>query len=477
MSKNKELVKNTAIVMIGKIFTQFLSFFLLPLYTRLLPAVEYGTADLLLTYISLLAPVITVQQQMATFRYLVDARKDEKKQTQIIATSIESTFIRLLIFSIPCVIASFFINSEYIPLVLLGGIAMSISQLLLQVARGFGDNVKYAIGSVLSGVVTIASNLILICAFHFGGESILISMIIANFACATYLFISLKISHFLRLSTPSRELKKSMLKYSWPLVPNGISWWLINASDRTIVSAFLGVAANGIYAVANKFPSIISGFLGVFSLSWTESASVHINDSDRDEFFSGVARNTLRIFSSLSILVISIMPFVFNIVIGKEYAEAYNYIPIAIIAVLFNCMVSIYSAIYVAKKLTKKVAMTSILSAVINIVVDLALIKFIGLYASVISTAVAFASMTIYRHFDIKKYVKIKYNASDLISIFFATVLVCFAYYYDSLIVKLITLAFAFLFSFALNYPLIKKTISSKTLSSTLKPLKTKPHK
>ena len=115
-----------------------------------------------------------------------------------------------------------------------------------------------------------------------------------------------------------------MLKYSWPLVPNGISWWLINASDRTIVSAILGTAANGIYAVALKFPSIIISFLGIFVMSWTESASVHIDDKDRDEFFSSVANNTVRIFSSLSMLVIAAMPFVFNIIIGEEYRSAYE---------------------------------------------------------------------------------------------------------------------------------------------------------
>lgn len=50
MSKEKELVRNTAIITIGKICTQFLSFFLLPLYTSILTTSEYGTTDLLSTY-------------------------------------------------------------------------------------------------------------------------------------------------------------------------------------------------------------------------------------------------------------------------------------------------------------------------------------------------------------------------------------------------------------------------------------------
>ena len=73
-----------------------------------------------------------------------------------------------------------------------------------------------------------------------------------------------------------------MFKYSIPLVPNGVSWWVINISDRTIITFILGKAFNGIYAVSNKFPTIISSLLGIFNLSWSESSALHIDDKDRD---------------------------------------------------------------------------------------------------------------------------------------------------------------------------------------------------
>lgn len=459
MSYHKELIKNTVILTVGKVFTQFLSFFLLPIYTYLLPASDYGLVDLLLTYISLLAPVVTVQQEMATFRFLIDARDDETKKANIINTSFRSICSRLLLFVIPCLIASIFVRWGYLYLILLSGVAMSISNLLLQIARGIGSNVKYSIASAISGVVTIISNIIFICLLHFGAESILISMALANIICSLFLVFSLNIPHYLKLAKNDKNLKKEMIKYSWPLVPNGISWWLINASDRTIVSAILGTAANGIYAVALKFPSIISSFLGIFVMSWTESASVHINDKDRDEFFSSVANNTVRIFSSLSILVIAAMPFVFNIIIGEEYRSAYEYIPIAILGVLMNCMVSVYSAIYVAKKMTKQVATTSMISAIINIVVDLALIKFVGLYAAVISTAVAFTAMTIYRHIDLKKYVKIKYRVSDIVLAVFGFVIVSVMYYSGNVIGFIIGVIIAVLYTLIVNKGIICRII------------------
>lgn len=61
MSRSKELVKNTAILTIGKMCTQFVSFLLLPLYTALLSTEEYGIVDLFTTYIALILPLVCWQ--------------------------------------------------------------------------------------------------------------------------------------------------------------------------------------------------------------------------------------------------------------------------------------------------------------------------------------------------------------------------------------------------------------------------------
>ena len=54
MNREKLLIKNTAIVSLGKICTQLITFFLLPLYTAVLSTEEYGVVDLLNTLTSLL---------------------------------------------------------------------------------------------------------------------------------------------------------------------------------------------------------------------------------------------------------------------------------------------------------------------------------------------------------------------------------------------------------------------------------------
>lgn len=465
MNKKKELVKNTFIIFLGKFSTQFLTFFLLPLYTKFLDSSDYGTIDLIMTYVTLFVPIITIQYEMGTFRYLIDNRKNKTKQYEIIYNSL-TFFLRLIVFCLMIsIVISLFIDIKNFYLIIFCIISMMLSNLFMQIARGLGKNIDYSISCFLIGLMNIIFNIILIIPLKMGGTSILISSGISNLVGTLFLFVRLMLFKCIKREYKNKEVSRKILKYSWPLVPNTISWWLINASDRTIVTWLISSAANGIYSISTKFSAIISSILNIFNLSWTESASLHIDDDDRDEFFSGVNDQILRLMSSMCILLIAFMPILFIIFINKKYIAAYQYIPINIVASFFNCIVSVYSSIYVAKKMTKQVAMTSFLAAVINIGVDFYLIKFIGLYAASISTAVAYIVMAIYRSIDLRKFVKIKYDKKLIliIVIFFITSILF--YYQDNVFFKIINMFIAIVYLIVINRHLlfaVKKKIIRK---------------
>ena len=78
MSRKTELAKNTAILTVGKLCTQCISFFLLPLYTAILSTEEYGTFDLLVTYSTLLLPLVNWQLDQGLFRLSWKQRRTRK---------------------------------------------------------------------------------------------------------------------------------------------------------------------------------------------------------------------------------------------------------------------------------------------------------------------------------------------------------------------------------------------------------------
>jgi len=465
MNKKKQLAKNTIIIFFGKVCTQLISFFLLPLYTSYLATKEYGLVDLIQTYVTLLVPIITMELEMSIFRYLVDSRGKEKDTKKLISNNFFVLGISLTLFSILYVIVTCFVNIPFRWLILVDIIVCVLSGNFLQIARGFGKTLDFSISCILTGLTTVISNIVLICVFHMGAEGMIISMALANFICSLYLFIRLKLYSKINFKLKDTKLLKEMYKYSIPLVPNGISWWIVNVSDRTIISFVLNASANGLYAISNKFPTIISSLTGIFNLSWAESAALHINSPDRDEFFSDVFNTIMKLFTSLGIGMIACLPFVFPLLINHKYNDAYNYIPYLVLGTVFNVAICLYSQVYLAKKLSKQVASTAILGAIINIVLNLVFIKQIGLYAAAISTAISYFVMMVYRHIDLKKYVNIKLSKGLVINSIIMFTFTIFMYYQKDLILNIISLTVAIAYALLINMKFLKgswKTVLGK---------------
>ena len=456
MNKSKELVKNTIIIFLGKACTQLVSFFLLPLYTTYLTTADYGIVDLIITYVSLLVPVITIQLEMSAVRFLVDNRTNEKEISKIITNILYCIISFSLLFTLIYLVLNRFIRIQYNWYILFNILVTIFSNLMLQTSRGLGDNKTYSMGSFLAGTTTVVFNVILIVMINIGAKGMLISSIMANIVAFMYVFLKLKIYKYINSKLYSKSFIKKSLKYSWPLVPNSISWWVVSASDRTIISYILGVSANGIYAVSNKFTAIVSSLLNIFSLSWTESASLHIEDDDRNQFFSNAINKILKILLSFILIIIAVMPLVFKMLINEQYKEAYLYIPILMLSTIFNGVVIVYSGIYIAKKLTKQVAATSIMAAVLNIAINLIFIKFIGLYAAAISTMLSYLIMAMYRHYDLKKYINIKYEKGLIIRNIIVFTIAIIIYYINNFYINIVGLLIAVIYVIIFNKDVIK---------------------
>ena len=413
MSRAKELTKNTLIITVGRISTQFVTFLLLPLYTALLSTEEYGTVDLITTLVQLLIPIVSIMIDQGVFRYLLNCETEEQR-----SKAISSAFAVLLGTSAATIVLYFiigvFISASYKIWLLLILLVTAFSHLFLQIARGLKHTGDYAIGSFFCSASTILLNVICIAFLRMGAVGMLIATFSGNLLCCILLFFKLRIYNYIRINLFDKTLAKEELKYSAPLVPNQLSLWVMNSSDRLIVSFILGTAANGILAVSHKFPTIYMTFFNVFQLAWHETGAVHYFDEDRDEFFTEMIERLVSIFSTLCMCVLVVLPLVFDLFVKGAFASAYYNVPIYLIAFLFNVVIGVLGVVYVATKKTTEIAKTTMISAAINIIVHLALIKLIGLYAASISTFAGYLITLIYRIIDTKKYLNIKYNHGQL---------------------------------------------------------------
>lgn len=451
MSKQKELAKNTLILTVGKVCTQFINFFLLPLYTKLLTPDAYGVVELFNTYIALLVPLFNLQFENGMFRFMLDCRDDKKRQSEIFSTVAVSNFVQAAVYILFFVIAQRFIHSPY-KIFLAVDVTLNIFlNTMLQFPRGIGRNSVYAFASFISASGCVALNVVFIAGMKMGATGMFMAGVVSKIITLVYLAASQKVWRYFKISLASKKLFKEICAYSVPLIPNQLSWWVMGASDKSVVSHFISLAANGIYSIANKFSSIYITFYNIFNMSWTESVSLHLKDEDRDEFLGETINSMFKLFSSVCLGMIACMPFVFPYIINKQYAEAYDQIPILMTAVLFQVVVGLYSVIYVALKKSVEIAKTSAMSAAINLIVDLVLVKFIGIYAASISTLAAYAVMAVYRYFHVKKYVNIPLKKSVVITTLLGGGICLASYYYNHLLTNVLVLAAVGVYAFVIN--------------------------
>ena len=247
-----------------------------------------------------------------------------------------------------------------------------------------------------------------------------------------------------------------MLSYSWPMIPNTLSNWVLSASDRLILTAFMGLEAVAVYGAANKIPLLFTSVQGTFIFAWQENASLALNDSDVEKYYSDMYDKIFCLLSGVMALLIGTTPILFWALIKGDYSDAYPQMPILFMGIFFSAIASFMGGIYVAHKKTKNVGITTMLAAACNLIIDLALVHRIGIYAASISTLVSYILLTIYRMHDVKKFQKISYNYTELsICVTFLSGM-CVLCWINTICINIINFAIGTLFAVILNFKLLK---------------------
>lgn len=460
MSRQKDLAKNTAILTVGKVCTQCISFFLLPLYTAILSAEDYGTFDLFVTYATLLLPLINWQLDQGLFRFMLDYRGNKDEQKKLFSTLLLSSTAQNIIYVILFICIEPFLKIENAYFLLLYVVLQVYNALFLQFVRGLGYSIKYTIASFISASATTVLNVIALVFLRMGLQGLFVSTLTAQLLTLIYLVVSSRSWEYFSLKNARIGTFKKVGTYSIPLIPNNLAWWVVNASDRTIISHVLGTAANGIYSVANKFPNVFINFYNILNLSWTETVSLHYNDEDRDEFLTDTMTSLLKLFVAACLGIVACMPFVFPIMVNAKYNAAYNQILILMYAMLFRVLVGLYSCVYVAQKNAKKIAYTSISAAIINITVDLILINKIQVFAASLSTLVAFLSMFIVRYIDVNKTVHMRIKKPIAVGSVLLSVMLIGTYYCNNKVVQFVALCITAIYAVVTNMDLLKSGVN-----------------
>lgn len=469
MSRGGKLVKNTIILAIGTFLPKLASFITLPILTGKLTKESYGTYDLIVVLVSLFLPAVTLQIQTAAFRFLIDIRgkKDKVKSiiTNITAFIIPVSIIALLILYF-CL---YKIDFEVRILICLYYFLDIFGNSSRQIVRGLSENLKYSLSAIINSVAQLVFVVVFVWYFEIGLLGSVLALAVAEFISVLYLFFSAKIYKFLDFKMISIKEIKRMLEYSWPMVPNSMSMWIMRVSDRLVITFFMNVSANAVYAVANKIPQLLTLAQTTFTMAWQENASIVSKDEDADRYYSGMYKTMFNLMAGAMCMIIAFVPLLFIILVRGDYSEAYNQIPILLLGMFFYAMSAYLGGIYVAYMKTKSVGITTMIAAFLNVVIDIALIHFIGLYAASLSTLISYVFLFFYRLIDVRKIIKIQYDLKHMIIVFVFMTLVSILCVLQNDIVNIFNFVLAAVVFLVLNrqfltlvFNMIKKKVDKK---------------
>ena len=385
----KQFVKTATVFLTGNVLSKLVSFFLLPLYTSRLSPEQYGSYDIVLSLINLIAPIAFLQIWDGFFRFAFDYQKNEDKQKAIN----NGTFIFFcgIIFYISLFLAaSAYFAFEYTIYALLYGLFFALQYIYTFAARVYLKNRLFAISGVINTLVTAILNVILILVYEWGIESLYVSSIAGIVVQIVIIEASVGVIRRFKISHINKSLIMKMIRFSIPLCIATISYWLLSGYTKTLVYEELGTYANGLYAVANKFASMITIAVTVFQYAWNEMSYMMANDQDRANNCNICIDIMLKGTLWGTAIICLIVKIVFPYLIDVQYGDALELIPACIIGVAFNSLAGFLGTLFMTEKKTGFILTSTLVSAALNIVVGYISCMLWGLQGAVISLAIAF---------------------------------------------------------------------------------------
>lgn len=410
-SKYQRLAGNSLLFAVGNFGSKMITFIMLPLYTYKLSTGDFGVSDLILTTVSLLLPIVSLSVFDAVLRFTLEKNSNNKI---IFSNSFIVSIIGAMLLSLCFPIISL-LNINYGYYVILILIAQIFQSLFSQYAKAIDEIRLFAINGIILSFLTAGLNILFLVIFEFGIQGYLLSVLLANILSDVWLWTKLHLKKEIDLSLVKKKEIKVLLSYSLPLIPNSIAWWTTNAISRYFILYFVGTGANGIFAVANKIPSLLSVMNSIFFQAWQLSAIEEFDSEDKSDFYSNIfSLYSEFLFLGASIILLILRP-IMSIMVSPEFESAWRYVPFLLLTVVYSSFSGFLGNYYAAAKKTSGVFTTTVIGAIINIIANFIFIPLLGLFGAGISSAISFLLTWIIRQQDTKKYVETKINIKNIV--------------------------------------------------------------
>lgn len=413
------LASDTFVFAAGNMLIKLIQFFLLPMYTALLTAEQYGIGELVNNMSELLYPVCCLGIYEGVFRYAVD--RDSNKR-EVFSTGFSVSLALAPVVAAIGVAGYSLTGFDYTWYLVALCLASSFRAVCMQFAKGLGMTKLYAGSGVVSTFALCIVGYLLLGVLGTGVSGYLTALLVSQLLQLVIVACGARAWRYFSLRAIDSGLMRRLLRYSLPMIPNALAWWFVNLSGRYVVLFAEGAAVAGLYTAASKLPAVMNMVVTIFQQAWQIFSAREYSSGDRSESFGTV----LRVFSSALLcagsLVIALTDPLAQIMLSGEFYEARLFVPLLMLGAVVNGYSTYFGTLYNAAKQNGMIFVTTVAGALANIAVGVLLSGFIGAWGPIIGAVVAYALISLLRAFDTRKLVRVRidivYQAVGLCGLF-----------------------------------------------------------
>jgi len=402
----RSLTKQTLIYGVGTILARFVTFLLLPVYTNILPAAEYGLAALVFAFLGFMIIIFNYGLDSALMRFYSEVHEPPQK-TAILSTAIwltlaTSLIMGAIIYGLSGFLGRVLLNDpahanliRYSAAILFFDAICHVPFALLRLEE---KSFQFMGIRLINVIVVFALNVYLVGKLQRGVDGIFESNLLTSALTATILYtVILKKLRLRFAGAAARELAL----FGLPFIPAGLATVCMEMLNRYILEHLLDLTAVGIFSAGFKLGIFMLLLTTAFYYAWQPFFLKAGPQESSRPLFARIFTYFVLVELSFWLGLTAFMPEIVHLhigkiyLIGKEYQACEPMVSIILLGYVFlGINQTFLPGIYFEKK-TRYLAYLTFLAAAVNVGANFILIPVLGIVGSAYSSLIGYITLAV----------------------------------------------------------------------------------
>lgn len=219
--------------------------------------------------------------------------------------------------------------------------------------------------------------------------------VILSLGCYAYIVLHMK-------GRPKIKYWSYAIKYNLPLLPFFLSNYILNGSDRLMISYYCGDDKAGIYGIGHTMAAVVNIIWS--SINATLLPTIYQKcDENKREDLSGIVVPIMTGFAAVCIMIMLLSPEIIKCLAPSSYGEGMYVIPVVVGGTFIMSLYTVFSNNLLYEKQSQTVTAAGLAAAILNFILNMLFIPIFGYLAAGYTTLCAYILPVLWGAISLKK--------------------------------------------------------------------------